>query len=121
LQADHAANVMPFLRISEMVSFVCCLVCYIYNKNRYLFPMDEIITVEPYEWMIYIYSGVALTTVGFCLLIVLVLTEQTEAEVVPEMIAAMVCFITSLYFFAEGHNIKEGLTTSTDIYVGPEK
>jgi len=84
--------------------------------------MDEIITVEPYEWMIYIYSGTALTGVGFCLLIILVLTDQSQADnVVPGMIAAMVCFITSLYFFSEGHNIKEGQATSTDIYVGFDK
>jgi len=84
--------------------------------------MDEIITVEPYEWMVYIYSGIALTAVGFCLLIILVLTEQSQADrVIPGMIAAMVCFITSLYFFSEGHTIKEGQATSTDLYVGPDK
>jgi uncharacterized BrkB/YihY/UPF0761 family membrane protein len=91
-------------------------------KNTYLPPMDEIITVEPYEWLIYIYSGLALTTVGFCLLIVLVLLEPSEADrVIPGMIAAMVCFITSLYFFSEGHSIKEERAISTDIYIGPEK
>jgi len=84
--------------------------------------MDEIITLEPYEWMIYIYSGLALTVVGFCLLMVLVLTEPSETDrVVPGMIAAMVCFITSLYFFSEGHTIKERRTASTNIHIGSDK
>jgi uncharacterized BrkB/YihY/UPF0761 family membrane protein len=84
--------------------------------------MDEIITLEPYEWMIYIYSGLALTAVGFCLLVVLVRTEPLQADrAIPGMIAAMVCFITSLYFFSEGHAMKEGRTNSTDIYIGPDK
>ena len=84
--------------------------------------MDEIITVEKYEWMIYIYSGIALTTVGLCLLITLIVTEQPSGEgVIPAMIAAMVCLIMSLYFYSEGYNIKEGLGTSTDIYVGSDQ
>jgi hypothetical protein len=97
-------------------------VCYIYDKNRYLSFMDEIITVEPYEWVIYIYSGLALTAVGFILLILLVLREASEAdEVVPGMIAAMVCFITSLYFFSEGHTIKQEQKLSTDIDIRSDK
>jgi len=90
--------------------------CYIYDKNRYVPSMDEIITVEPYEWLIYIYSGSALTVVGFIFLIVLVLTDTGGADkVIPGMIAAMVCFITSLYFFSEGHAIKEEQMMSTDL------
>ena len=79
--------------------------------------MDEIITVEQYEWVIYIYSGIILTVAGLCLLIVLVVTKQSASEkVVPAMIAAMVCLIMSLYFFQEGYNIKEGKGTETEIY-----
>lgn len=80
--------------------------------------MDEIITVERYEWVVYIYSGIALTVVGLCLLIVLVVTEQSDnTKAVPAMIAAMICLVMSLYFFSEGYNIRQGEGTATEIYV----
>ena len=70
--------------------------------------MDEIINAEKYEWMVYIYNGIALTVVGLCLLIALILAKSPKDDkVLPVMIAAMICLILSLHFFSEGYNIKE--------------
>jgi len=80
--------------------------------------LDEIITVEQYEWVVYIYSGIALTVVGLCLLAVLIITEQSDSgKIIPAMIAAMICLVMSLYFFSEGYNMRKGEGTATEIYI----
>lgn len=62
--------------------------------------MDEVWSVEQYEWLVYLFNGLTLVFVGLYLIGSMIGAANTE-KTLPTLIASLACIVMSIYFFAE--------------------
>ncbi|PWR74474.1 hypothetical protein [Methanospirillum lacunae] len=62
--------------------------------------VEEVRSVEQYEWLVYLFNGFTLVFVGLYLIGSLIGATNNE-KTLPTLIASLACIVMSIYFFAE--------------------
>lgn len=62
--------------------------------------VEDIRSVEQYEWLVYLFNGFTLVFVGLYLIGSLIGATNNE-KTLPTLIASLACIVMSVYFFAE--------------------
>lgn len=62
--------------------------------------VEEVRSVEQYEWLVYLFNGFTLVFVGLYLIGSLIGAANNE-KTLPTLIASLACIVMSIYFFAE--------------------
>jgi len=76
--------------------------------------VEEIRSVEQYEWLVYLFDGFTLIFVGLYLIGSLIGAANTE-KTLPTLIASLGCIVMSIYFFAEAIFTKNKKEFTLDI------
>ena len=78
--------------------------------------VEQIRSVEQYEWLVYLFNGFTLVFVGLYLIGSLVGAANNE-KTLPTLIASLACIVMSIYFFAESVFAKNRKEFSLDLTV----